>query len=275
MNRRSGRPKGVFFSIKEFVKFIRLETCIYVSCMGMSGYLLFNRPDLTLLILFLAIFSATAAAYAYNHLTDREEDAINDRRLNVFVTNGRGAGIVMLMFGIGAFFALFLPPFSFLLFLLNIPVIVAYSRLRVKKIFLLKNVYTGMTMSFTFIIGACINGTPSTDMAYVFLFVFFIGCIGNLIGDIRGYKGDLASGAKTLPVRIGIGTSKRFVHFMLLGFSISILVSRYALFYPFVPFVISVSLFIALEKHRASRYCIILSFVSFFLSLYSRSMGGM
>jgi 4-hydroxybenzoate polyprenyltransferase len=175
---------------------------------------------------------------------------------------------VAITLGLGLFFALFLPLFPLILFLLSVPLIFAYSALRVKKMFLFKNAYTGFTMGLVSLIGASASGAISADAFYIFFTAFFIGSIGNLIGDIRGHKGDLATGIKTLPVRIGVDASKKLVHFMILGFPIYVLVSGYRLFYPFVPFMFLISLFLAMDRHKPARYSIVFSFIAFSLFLF-------
>jgi 4-hydroxybenzoate polyprenyltransferase len=261
MNRRSSRPKGVFFSIREFARFIRAETCLAVSAMAACGYLLFNPANIGLLFLMMAVFLSTAGAYAYNHMTDMEEDRINNKRLNIFVTSGSGTRIVAAMLAAGTASAVFLPLHSFFLFLLGVPVIMAYSAFRVKRVFLLKNLYTGLMMGYAFMIGISVSGAITSDILYILSVVFLVGFTGNMIGDIRGYEGDLASGAKTLPVMIGVDPSVRFTHFIFLGLSTHILLSGYYLLYPIVPFVFLVSLFLAAGRQRPARYSAILSFV--------------
>jgi 4-hydroxybenzoate polyprenyltransferase len=262
MNRRLSESKGIFFSVKEFAKFIRAETCLAVSAMAAAGYFLFNPPDATSLFLILSVFLATAGGYAYNHMTDVEEDRINDRKLNSFVTGGNGMRIVAAMVTAGVASALFLPPHSLFLFLISIPVIMAYSALRVKRIFLAKNLCTGLTMGFVFLIGVSVSGAINNDIIYVFSAIFLVGFAGNMVGDIRGYEGDLASSVNTLPVMIGVGPSVRLAHLLFLGLSSQILISRYYLLYPVVPFTFLVSFFLASGRHKHARYSAILSFVA-------------
>jgi 4-hydroxybenzoate polyprenyltransferase len=268
------KKKGGCFSIREFWTFIRVETCLFITGMGTAGYLLFNQAGWLLLPLFLTVFFSTGAGYAYNHLTDRAEDEINNSRLNVFVTNGRGMPVVLSMFATAFFCSLFLPLFSFLLFILSIPIIAAYSALRMKEIFIAKNVYTGVMMAYALIIGASVSGTITSKTLYFFLAAFFFGFMGNLLGDIRGYKGDLASGVKTLPVKIGLKASARLYHAMMLGFSIYVLVSMNSLLYPLVPFGFLVSFFLAMDKQKTARYFLLSTFGMFSIFLLFGMMEG-
>lgn len=274
MKRKLIKQNRFIFTIKEFCRFIRVETCLFASGIAASGYIFFNTVSYNLPFLLLAIFLATAGGYAYNHLTDREEDAVNDRRLNVFVTNGLGMKLVVTMFVSSILFSLFLPPLSFLLAVMSIPIIIAYSAFRVKKIFLVKNVYTGLTMGLAFMIGVCAKGIITNEILFIFFAAFLFAAGGNLLGDIRGHAGDLAAGAKTLPTVIGIDASKTFVHLIFLGFSTSILVSRYYLLFPFVPFGFLISFFLAMERHKAARYSMLSSFVTFSGFLFFEYLAG-
>ncbi|MCJ7816734.1 MAG: UbiA family prenyltransferase [Candidatus Aenigmarchaeota archaeon] len=261
MSKRT-RQKGIFFSVRQFRSFIRLETCLYISCIGVSGFLLFNPLSITILPLFLAVLFLTGASYAYNHLTDKEEDRINNKRLNIFVTNGLGIPVVYGMLSLGFLFSLFLPLPSFLLFILGIPLIIAYSRLRVKEIFFVKNLYTGLTIGLTFLIGAAAGGFILAAFMS-FPVAFFFGFMLNFLGDIRGYEGDMVAGVKTLPVAIGIDSSKRIAQYLFLGFSSSILILRCYPFYPLALFPFLISLSLAFDNHKTARALIITSFMVF------------
>ena len=122
-------------------------------------------------------------------------------------------------------------------------------------------------MGYTFIIGVSVSGIITSDILYILSAVFLVGFTGNMIGDMRGYEGDLASGAKTLPVMIGVDPSMRLAHFMFLGISVHIMLAGYYLLYPLVPFVFLVSLFLAAGRQRPARYSAILSFVALSASL--------
>ncbi len=274
MSTREGK-KAFFFLTREFWSFIRVETCLFISGTAVSGYLLLNQPSPILAALFLSVFFASAGGYAYNHLVDKEEDIINDKKLNVFVTNGLGMKITIAMFAVSVFSSLFLPFLSLLLVVMSMPVIIAYSIFRVKKKFLAKNLYTGLTIGLAFMIGISAKGTMTAETLPVLFTAFLFGTLANMMGDIRGYTGDLAAGAKTLPVVIGNDETKRFVHFMFLGFSASVLISKCYLLFPFAPFGILTSLFLATGRHRSARYCVLSSFVAFSIYLlFEPFVGG-
>jgi len=261
--------------MKEFRAFMRLEACFYIACIGVSGFLLFNPLSAVIIPVFLAIFFLTGSTYGYNHMTDREEDSINDKRLNIFVTNGKGMPAVVSMFAASFFFSLFLPLLSFFIFVLIIVLSFAYSKMRVKEIFLVKNLYTGAGMQLDFLTGAAVGGFSPVMLSY-FPLGFFFGFMINLLGDIRGYEGDLAAGVKTLPIFMGIGPSMRLAQSLFLGFSVYALILRLHPLYPLAIFAFLISLSLAFEKHKLARAGILSSFVVFsaFLIAIKAMEGG-
>jgi 4-hydroxybenzoate polyprenyltransferase len=271
MRRKNPRNRS---QIREFLAFIRAKNCVLSTGAGISGYLLFNHLSGILFFLFLAIFFTTAAVYCYSLFTDRKEDKINNGRLNVFVTNGKGRNIAVIMLVLGVSFSLFLPLITFLLFLIMIPFTIAYSRFRLKRIFIVKNLYTALGFGLVFIIGASAGGILTYEMLYTSLLVFPIACGGNMIGDIMGYKGDLTIGVRTLPVVVGLDAAKRFVEFILLGFSVSILISGYYLFYPLAPFGLLGSFFLAMDRKMMARICMLTSFPTYSAFLLIKAMIG-
>jgi len=275
MKRIKYRHKGFLFSIKEFRAFMRLEACFYIACIGVSGFLLFNPMSFTVLPLFLAMFFLTGSTYGYNHITDREEDRINDNRLNIFVTNGKGVPAIVCMFAASVFFSLFLPLLPLLIFALIILLSFAYSKMRVKKLFLVKNLYTGIGMELDFLAGAAVGGF-SPIILTCFPIGFFFGFMINLLGDIRGYEGDLAAGAKTLPIFMGVGPSMKLAQSLFLGFSVYTLILRFHSLYPLAAFAFLISFFLAFEKHKLARAGILSSFVVFsaFLIAIKAMEGG-
>lgn len=267
MNKILNKHGSVIFRIREFRAFMRLETCLYISCIAASGFLLFNPLTPAILPLFLSVLFLTGASYGYNHLTDMEEDRINNKGLNIFVTNGKGAQAVAGMIAAGFLFSLFLPPLSLFIFLLGIPLIIAYSRLRIKEIFIAKNLYTGLTIGLMFIMGAASSGSLSLQILSSFFVAAFFGFMLNVLGDIRGYEGDLAAGVKTIPVFMGVGPSIRLAQSLLLGVSVYILILRFYSFYPLAVFPFLISLSLAFDKHKLARLGILSSFIVFFAFL--------
>lgn len=107
---------------------------------------------------------------------------------------------------------------------------IVYSFFRLKKYFLIKNLYTGLAAGLIFLIGT-IN--VSIEIIQYYLLISFFIFIVSIISDLRDYKGDKASYIKTLPVSLGYHTTKIIV-FLLLGvFSFLVLNSHLIILLPF------------------------------------------
>jgi 4-hydroxybenzoate polyprenyltransferase len=102
----------------EFVSFMRPKIALTITGVAVSGYLLFNPLDWKLIFVILSSFFVTAGAYSFNLMTDREEDRINNKRLNQFVLNNKGYVFVAFFLALGTFFCLFLSRLSVLFYIL-------------------------------------------------------------------------------------------------------------------------------------------------------------
>jgi 4-hydroxybenzoate polyprenyltransferase len=209
--------KEVIINLSEF---IRLKICIFIFFIGISSYLIFNPLNIGLISVALTSFFGAAGAYAYNNLTDKEEDLINRKNINPFTLSKNGLVIAFTCFLLGLFFSLFLSIHSILFYLFGIIVSIVYSFFRIKKYFLIKNLYTGFGVSIAFLIGAA--NINIKIFWYYFLFSFFIIII-SIISDLRDYKGDRFSHIKTLPISLGYNTAKKFVFLLLSIFSLLVL----------------------------------------------------
>jgi 4-hydroxybenzoate polyprenyltransferase len=246
--------------IRELIVFTRPETCLFISGIGISGYLIFSPPGTLLLPLFLSIYFLSAASYAYNYLTDKDEDTMNGVSPNLFVSNGKGPWVIGFLILLAALSSVLLPRVSFGLIMLIIPLSIIYSRYRVKKVFLLKNIYTGLTIAVIFLIGAAAAHPLSMEVLRLFPLVFAFGFVLNVCGDIRGYGGDRVSGVKTIPVLYGIGWAKWTVYTVLALFVIGVVSLGLVPFYPLVLPAILISFFLRQDDMKKTRYSILLSF---------------
>jgi len=139
-----------------------------------AGYLIFNDFGTKILLLSLSIFLGSAASYAYNHITDMKEDMINNGRLNFFVEKTKiGMLLVVLLFISGFFIALNLSEQSKILYLILMILSVAYSGFRIKKT-LLKNFYSGVTITITFLIGSLTSSHLTIEIIKHLPFVFVL-----------------------------------------------------------------------------------------------------
>lgn len=234
--------------ISEFLDFIRIRICTTIAFIAMSGYLLFNPPDLNLLYVALSPFFIFAGGYAYNNITDKREDSINRKGINPIVESEGNYLIVFLCLFVGIVFSLPLSFYSILDAFLILLVSISYSFFRLKKYFLVKNVYTGFALPLAFLLGA-FNGPVVTNeiLQYYLLLSFFI-FIGSVVSDLRDLEGDRKTGIKTLPVYLGFGRARKLTYFMLLVcIVLFLMLPRFLILLPFTLFVI-----FFLHKNRVS-----------------------
>lgn len=261
--------------LKEFASFTRIETCLFITGISVTGYCMFNRIGVDLLFLFLSIFLGAGASYGYNHLTDRKEDMVNNRRLNCFVLReGAGKGLVFALF-LSGFFISFLLPITFvLLYSLLMFLSVVYSGLGVKRMFVIKNIFTGFTIALTFLAGSVVSHELDFEVLSYFPFIFLFGLTLNILGDIRGYEGDRFAGVKTIPLAFGKNTAKKLVYLITGVFTVSVVVFRFANLYPLIPFMLLISFFLHRDDHRKSRISILSSFIFFSLFILVLNLTG-
>lgn len=246
-------------SAKELVTFMRPETGVFIAGMAATGFLLFNPLGIYLLYVSLAVFFLSAFGYSYNYLEDKKEDLLNNKQLNEFVTNGKGPLVAVSLLTTAFIFSLYLSRAAFWIFLFSIPLTIAYSRCRIKEVFLLKNVYTGFVMALMFLIGAT-TIHMSYEAFFYLPFVFVFGFVINLLGDIRGYSGDKAAGIKTVAVVFGPGATKKLIHLSVWTFIGATFLLNKAL-YPILPFALAISFFLEKDDLKKTRFSILLSFM--------------
>ncbi len=250
-------------SFREFFSFIRAETGLFMTGIAISGYLLFNPVSLKMIFLALSLFFLSSSGYSYNHLTDRKEDLINNKRLNLFVTNNKGIIFVILFIILSFVSSLFLSRVSFLLFLICLVASIFYSISRIKKIIFVKNIYTAFFVSITFLLGAAVKNPITTEVIAYLPFIFLFGFTLNLLGDIRGYHGDKSVGMKTLPIIFGIDGAKKIIYFITGIFAVSVIALNFKMLYPLLPFMLLISFFLSKDEIGKTRICLLLSFIFF------------
>lgn len=268
------RPKITLSSLKDLLSFMRVETCFFISGMTLTGYLIFNSFSLNIIYSFLAVFFLSAASYAYNHLTDRKEDLINNKKLNRYVTNEKGPFIVIFLLLLSIFFFLSLSKMSSLAYFLWILACLGYSAFGIKRTLIIKNVYTGLVIGVAFLIGATAEGFFSSSMIIYYFLVSAFGFNINLLGDLRGYEGDKLTGIKTIPVRFGYGVGKKIFYSVFSLFLLSIVILNFKLLYPLGIFIFIAVLFLTTDDLIKSRYSILSSFIFLPLVLIFAEING-
>ncbi len=255
------RSKTALF--KELINFIRPETCLFISGIAVSGYLIFNGFHPQVIFLILAIFFSSGAGYAYNYISDKNEDLINNNKLNFFVSNKAGKLVIVGLISVGLLASMLLSLATMVFFLVWITSGLMYSLLRVKEIFLLKNIYTGAQMALTFALGAFADSYVNADVLIYIPFFFLIGFILNILGDIKGCEGDRVSGVKTIPVLFGRRTAKRVINFTILLFSFSTFIFGLDTLYFMIPFMFAMFHYLRKNDLRSTRRYLLSSQICF------------
>jgi len=198
-------------SIKDLISFIRFRIAFQASFLALAGYLLSHAPDTRLIFVFLTSFLGLGGVYAYNDITDKKEDLVNRKRINPFVDN-KGLLIATLCFFFGGICSLFLPNTSTFFYLSLIMTGLIYSRFRIKRYLLIKNLYTGFWITQAFLLGN-MSFTYEALLYYLLFSILFF--VGSLISDLRDYNGDKSAGIITIPVRFGYEQGKNLVYFFI------------------------------------------------------------
>lgn len=266
---------GAFFTLQEFLSFIRVETCLFISGMAATGYLVFSPPSLSIVYPFFTVFLLSAAAYSFNHLTDRKEDLINNRKLNIFVINGKGRWLASLFVLSSIYVSLFLPKITFSAYLLWVGASLAYSAAGVKRTLLVKNLYTGFVMGISFLIGATTEAVFTQHMLVYYFLVSAFGFNINLLGDLRGYRGDKLTGVNTIPVKFGYTAGKKVFYTVFYVFLILLFTLNVKFLYPLALFVVLAFFFLMDDDLLKVRYSILLSFIILpMILILKKTIGG-
>lgn len=256
----------------DLIRFMRPETSFFITGMAVSGFLFFNPLSTALLFLIPAVFFLSASGYAINYITDKKEDLVNNKAINYFASNRSGYTVVFLLILTGFLFSLFLPYQSFLVYLASMPLVLVYSLSRIKKVFLLKNLYVGFTMSLASLVGAASGGLSFNILPFT-IFPFLFGFIINLLGDIRGREGDKNAGVKTLPVIFGNSIAKKILHSIFALFFVAAVILNYPVFYLLFPFLLFAAFFLSKNDFRKTRACVLTSFIFLAFALFAIKTG--
>ncbi len=264
----------LYFLLRELRRFLRIETCSAVTCIALSGYLLFNRAGLDTVFIALAVFFGCGASYAYNQFTDKEEDSINNKGVNLFAGRRTGYYIIAVCMAVSIISILHASLLSTAVYIACVAAGAAYSALRIKRFFLMKNLYSGLFLSSPFFIGSAAGNTLTIEMVPYFLLILLITMTSNLNGDIRGYLGDSMSGLRTIPVVIGMKPSMWMIHINVVVFSAATMLLGYYFFIPMIPLLAASLIFLDVGDHMNSRSSMISTFFVMIFSLVIIQMYG-
>ncbi|MEM5812439.1 MAG: UbiA family prenyltransferase [Candidatus Aenigmatarchaeota archaeon] len=186
-------------------------------------YLAFGAAITTLCTLFMAgypllwdlvfiPFSASFLIYNLNRFTDIHEDSINLPNRTSFVRKfGRKILYVALVLYVFALFLAYQRGLLAFIFTLIPPVGgFFYSYFRLKTLFVIKNIMVAALWGFNVLIVCAFFGDFGFFMVLSYLFFFSAFLINVVIFDIKDIKGDSINKIDTLPVKIGIKSTKSF-----------------------------------------------------------------
>lgn len=167
--------------------------------------------------LILLPFFACMLIYSSNRITDREEDAINmpDRvrfphRLRIILL------VVSLIFYV-VLLAIIAQKNLLTSAIGILPLIVAftYSVLRLKRVFILKNILIAAACSASVLIVPAYYENWTGIWMLLFPFFFLLVLLNTIVFDIKDVRGDSMFGIRTLPLRFGIRATKYFCYSLL------------------------------------------------------------
>ena len=190
-----------FKGLNDLFEFMRVKLCVFSMFIGSAGFLIFNELSFDIVYVMMVSFFTCTGTYAFNNMKDIKEDEINRNKISSFVTERyKGYLVVFLCFMFGFVFSLFLPIFCFLFFVTSTITGIAYSMVKVKRYFLLKNLYTGFGLPQLFLLGSM---QINKDVVFYYFLISLFLFISSLISDLRDFIGDRIAGIRTIPVRFG------------------------------------------------------------------------
>ena len=204
------------------------------------GFVLYGSRLLPELLI--AAFLVTFAVYGLNKVTDQMEDAINrpealPKAPNYYVAlsiASMTAGFLIGLFDGAFYFAVLLTPIA-----LGVIYSVRISKSipRLKEIVGVKSLVVALSWALTgCLLPDSIQAAKPEAASIIFAYIFIRVFVGTVLFDVLDKKGDLATGVKTIPIKLGKTRTK--VLLLLLN-TIGVLLVVYCLlkglFAPFIP----------------------------------------
>jgi len=247
--------------IREVPHFIRIKVCLYVTSLALTGYLLFNTINARLPFVALTVFTLTAGIYALNRRRDRHEDELNRRIMNPLVINDAGKMLITAFLSISMLSVIPLSNYSKTFYLIGLVFGIMYYKIPVKKITRIKNIYTMLSMSAMFMLGATSTSAPThVLLPYYLLICLYILSI-SILADIRDYKGDKQVGVASIPIVYGYDNSKNLVILLLFVSILTAVSMKLSIFYLAIPFIPLAAYFIRRNMMQTAYNSLFLSFL--------------
>jgi 4-hydroxybenzoate polyprenyltransferase len=208
--------KGAF--LKQVVIFL-VESTFFVALAPLaitSATILLTKNPFSWQLILLPFF-ACMLIYSLNRITDREEDAINTPGRIRFPHHLRIIllGVSFIFYVLLLFMVLQKNMLTFFIGIVPLVIALVYSVLRLKRVFILKNILIAGACSASVLIVPAYydNWTGSWELLFPFFFVLVL--LNTIVFDIKDVKGDSVFGIWTLPLRVGIPATKYFCFFLL------------------------------------------------------------
>ncbi|MCL4383493.1 MAG: UbiA family prenyltransferase [Candidatus Marsarchaeota archaeon] len=184
-------------TIKQILKLTRIEHSLILVIAVISGEIIVlkNLPNFYLLILSLItpIF-ISMSAFAINDYFDIKTDRENKKNRPIVIgaiKKETALFIALICLFIGVFSALFINKNAFIIAIIFGLISVLYSY-KLKDIFLIGNIFIGLSMAIPFIFGNyVVSNTISLNIIFISALILFAGIGREIHGMIRDYKGDI------------------------------------------------------------------------------------
>jgi geranylgeranylglycerol-phosphate geranylgeranyltransferase len=175
---------------------------------------------MTTLLLFPAVFCITAAGNVVNDWYDVEIDAVNrpDRPLiSGEVSMDTARLMAFLLFLTGIIISIFTTPLCLAIALINTFLLVLYAA-RLKKVAFIGNMTVSYLSASIFLFGGALGGMVGMTRILPIAVITFLATVSReLLKASEDLEGDKASGARTLPVLVGIRKTAILALFFSIG----------------------------------------------------------
>lgn len=191
-----------------YIRIIRPVNAIVAGCAGIIGYLMATGiPNPGLLVLFLVVFLVTGAGNAINDYFDVEIDRINRPERPIpsgAITEREVLYYAVLLFAAGICLSFFTNFTCSTIAVINSVLLVWYAA-ALKRTPGAGNVVISYLAGSLFLFGGAYEGTNGLLLVIPVALITFFGMLAREIWkDAEDVKGDVAHGADTLPIRVGI-----------------------------------------------------------------------
>jgi len=179
----------------------------------MSFYFFSLQPRIEILA---ATFFVTMSIYTLNKLTDKEEDEINMPERKKVAESGLIVPVSLSSY-VAALALGGMEKIEFVVILL-VPLLAGFiysikiGGFRVKDIFLMKNTVIAFSCTTVAMIPFFYISSEYNKLIFIYSFFFLKLFINTVIFDVRDVYGDKTLNINTIPVKIGVNSTKKLLH---------------------------------------------------------------